>query len=46
MLKTKYYLINMLDPFIKQTMCIMPNTNMRPTIYEEIAKGKFFIIKE
>jgi hypothetical protein len=37
MLYTKHYLVNMPDTLVKQTLCIMPNTN-------EIANGRFFII--
>jgi hypothetical protein len=39
MLGTKHYLVNMPDPSVKQTMCVMPITNKWPTTWEEIANG-------
>jgi hypothetical protein len=44
MLNTKHYFINMSDSSMKQTLYIMPNTNVRPKTWEGIANGKFFII--
>jgi hypothetical protein len=44
MLNTKHYLVNMLDPFVKQTMCVMPDIDVKPQSWKEIATGKFFII--
>jgi hypothetical protein len=44
MLNTKHYLVNMPDPSMKQTLCAMPNTNEKPTSWDEIANGRFFII--
>jgi hypothetical protein len=44
MLRTKHYLVNMPDPSIKQTLCVMPNTNVRFTTWNEISKRKFYII--
>lgn len=34
----------MLDPSLKQTLCVMSDINVRSTTWEEIAKGKFYII--
>jgi hypothetical protein len=44
MLNTKHYLVNMPDPLVKQTLCVMPDTNEKPQSWEEIVAGKFFII--
>jgi hypothetical protein len=44
MLNTKHYLVNMPDPSVKQTLCVMPDTNEEPKTWEEIANGRFFII--
>ena len=39
-----HYLCHMLDRSIKQTLCIMSNTQKKPTDWLEIKNGKFFII--
>jgi hypothetical protein len=44
MINTKHYLVNMPDPSIKQTLYVMPDTNERPTTWDEIANERFFII--
>ena len=41
---TLYYLVHMPDPFVKQTLCIMPDTEEKPTDWDDIANEKFFII--
>jgi hypothetical protein len=41
---TKHYLVNMPNPLVKQTLCIILDTNMRPKTWKEIASGKLFII--
>jgi hypothetical protein len=46
MINRKHYLVNMLDPSVKQTLCVMPDTNERPTTWDEIANGRFFIINK
>jgi hypothetical protein len=43
-LGTKHYLVNMPDPLLKQTLCVIPDTNVRPTTWEEVAKKKVNII--
>jgi hypothetical protein len=43
-LNTKHYLVNMSDPLVKQTLYVMPNTNVRPKTWEDITNGKFFNI--
>ena len=44
MTKTLHYLCQMPDPSVKQTLCVMPATEERPTDWDEIKDGKFFII--
>lgn len=44
MLNTKHYLVNMLDPSIKQTLYVMLNIDVKPQSWEVIATSKFFII--
>jgi hypothetical protein len=44
MINMKHYLVNMPDPFVKQTLCVMPNTNERPTMWDENTNGRLFII--
>ena len=44
MLNTKHYLMNMPNPSVKQTLCVMPDTDEKLQYQEEIAAGKFFII--
>jgi hypothetical protein len=43
MLNTKYYLVNMPDPSIKQTLYVMPDIDVKPQSWEEIATRIFFI---
>lgn len=38
------YLINMPDKTHKQTLCVMPMVDEKPSLWEEIRKGKFHII--
>jgi hypothetical protein len=42
--ETLHYLVNMLSPSIKQTLCVMLDTEERPTNWEDIANETFFII--
>jgi hypothetical protein len=44
MKETLHYLCHMSDPSVKQILCIMPDTEEKPTDWEQIANGKFFII--
>ena len=44
MINTKHYLVNMPNLYVKQTLYVMPNTNERPTTWDEIANKHFFII--
>lgn len=39
-----HYLVHMLDPSIKYTLCIMLDTKEKRTNWDDIANGKFFII--
>ena len=39
-----HYLCHMPDPYIKQTLCVMPDTQEKSIDWEEIKNGKFFII--
>lgn len=41
---TGHYLINMPDHSTKQTLCVMPKTETKPTSWEEICDGEFLII--
>jgi hypothetical protein len=34
--ETLHYLIHMLDPFVKQTLCVMPDTEDKPTDWDDI----------
>ena len=43
---TLHFLVYMLDPSLKQTLCIMPDTEKKSTDSEQIKDGKFFIINE
>ena len=38
---TLHFLCRMPDPSVKQTICVMPDTNQKPTDWEEIKDGKF-----
>jgi hypothetical protein len=40
----RHYLINMPDHTTKQTLCVMPKTTTKPTTWEEIRDGEFYII--
>ena len=42
--KTLLFLCQMPDLSVKQTLCVMPATDKKPTDWEEIKDGKFFII--
>ena len=44
--KMMHFLCQMPDLSVKQTLCVMPNTDEKPTNWEEIKDGKFFIINE
>ena len=44
--KLRHYLINMPDRSTRQTLCIMPQTKERPTSFQEIEDGSFWIINE
>jgi hypothetical protein len=39
-----HYLCHMPNPSTKQTLCIMPDTEEKPTDWDSIANGTFFII--
>ena len=39
-----HFLCHMPDPSVKQTLCVMPATNEKPTNWEQIKDGKFYII--
>ena len=41
---TLYFLVHMLNSFVKQTLCVMPDTEENPTDWEQIKDEKFFII--
>ena len=42
--KLRHYLINMPDRSTKQTLCIMPQMKEKPTSFQEIEDGSFWII--
>ena len=42
--KLHHYLINMLDKSTRQTLCIMPHMKEKPTSFQEIEDGSFWII--
>jgi hypothetical protein len=42
--ETLHYLIHMPDPYVRQNLCVMPDTEEKPTNWDDIANGKFFII--
>ena len=42
--KLHHYLINMPDRSTRQTLCIMPQTKEKPTSFQEIEDGSFWII--
>ena len=42
--ETLHCLVNMPNSYVKQTLCIIPNTEERLKYWEDIAKGTFFII--
>ena len=44
MQRTLHFLCQMPDPSVKQTLCVMPDTQEKPTDWEAIKDGKFFII--
>ena len=44
--KTLHFLCQMPDPSVKQTLCVMLDMEEKPTNWEEIKDGKFFIINE
>ena len=39
-----HYFLNMLDQTAKQTICVMPQSAERPTTWDEIKEGRFWII--
>ena len=39
-----HFLVHMPNPSVKQILCVMPNTKEKPTDWDEIKDGKFFII--
>jgi hypothetical protein len=39
-----HYLVHIPDPSVKQTLCVMPNTEEKPIDWDDITNGKFFII--
>jgi hypothetical protein len=39
-----HYLCHMPDPSTKQTLCVMPDTEEKPTDWDSIVNGTFFII--
>jgi hypothetical protein len=41
--ETLYYLCHMPDPSMKQTLCVMLDTDDKTTDWDDIATGKFFI---
>jgi hypothetical protein len=42
--ETLHYLYHMPDPSTKQTLCVMPDTEEKPTDWDSFANGTFFII--
>ena len=40
----RHYFLNMLNRSAKQTICVMPQSAERPTTWDEIKEGKFWII--
>ena len=44
MQKLRHFLINMPDKTTKQTLCIMPQTQEKPTSFRDIEDGNFWII--
>jgi hypothetical protein len=42
--ETLYYLCHMPNPSTKQTLCVMPDTEEKPTDWDSIVNGTFFII--
>jgi hypothetical protein len=42
--ETLYYLVNMPEPLTKQTLCVILDIEEKPKHWEDITKGKFFII--
>ena len=44
MQKLRHYLINVPDRSTRQTLCIMPQTQERPTSFRDIEDGSFWII--
>jgi hypothetical protein len=42
--ETLHYLVNMPNPSIKQTLCVMPDMEERLAKEEDIVNGMFFII--
>jgi hypothetical protein len=42
--ETLYYLFHMPNPSTKQTLCVMPDMKEKPTYWDSIANGTFFII--
>jgi hypothetical protein len=42
--ETLHYLCHMPDPSTKQTLCVMPDTEEKPTDWDSIVNGTFFII--
>ena len=39
-----HYFLNMPDQSAKQTICVMPQSAERPTTWDEIKEGRFWII--
>ncbi len=44
MLHMRHYLINMPDKTAKQTLCVMPECNEKPSTWEQISEGRFYIL--
>lgn len=42
--ETQHFLLHMPDRTARQTHCVMPQTNEKPTSWNEIKDGKFWII--
>ena len=39
-----HYFLNMLDRTTKQTICVMPQSIERPTLWDDFKEGRFWII--
>ena len=42
--KMSNYFLNMLDQTARQTLCVMPKSDRRPTSWDEVKDGRFWII--